>query len=624
MISRIAATLFALSLASGSAAALNPSPASLDFGGQSMQTTAPALALTIANGGGGPVTVASISVSAPFAVSHDCATVAPGASCTANVTFTPALQGAAAGTLTIESSEGALAVPVAGTGELSLATHYYRSILNRVPDAGGKAYWEADAARLAPLGADVKETWFAMAMQFFASPEYAAFQRDDAGFVLDLYRTFFNRAPDAAGFAYWAGLLSSGMPREVVLASFMFSPEFDGFTQGIFGTSASRAEIDVVLDFYRGLLSRLPDSTGLAYWVQRFRVAQCQGAAAVNTQIESISSAFAMSQEYLYRSRTDAQYVGDLYNSFLRRSGDLTGVQFWISEISSGTRTREQVRRNFIVQPEFQARVAAIIAEGCVSTAPGTFSFAEATAVGAPNESAQVSIRRTGGAAGAFDLLYSLQGSGCAAWGTFGPVRFGDDDAVTKTIQVPMGTSGVCTAIMNPPAAPAGFGPHVGATVTVVPVVAGCPRPSNVVSAALADGFGHPILQRQLSGQTVFMQSPAPSPGRTSGQITFTESAGGAYTPQPVTLEISISRCPGVIDTDYSNFCNLRSTNGNYNSITYLAAAGLFTRDTANQRGYCWAGDGGQYYVNARWTYSSCAFGASVCGFAIQYNDGPF
>jgi hypothetical protein len=41
-------------------------------------------------------------------------------------------------------------------------------------------------------------------------------------------------------------------------------------------------------------------------------------------------------------------------------------VQFWISQITSGARTRENVRQAFVASPEFQARVAAIIAQGCL------------------------------------------------------------------------------------------------------------------------------------------------------------------------------------------------------------------------------------------------------------------
>jgi hypothetical protein len=299
-------------------------------------------------------------------VTHDCGTVAVGASCTATVSFTPTSQGSLAGTLTIASSAGTQTVSLAGTGEKSLVTHYYRSILRRAPDTGGKSFWEAEATRVQALGVNVNEVWFALAGSFYSSGEYLALNRDNAGFVTDLYTTFFNRTPDATGFTDFTGQLAAGMPREVILAAFMFSQEFTNFTQGIFGATTVRKEVDTVIDFFRGLLGRLPDDGGFNFWVQRFRAAQCQGGSAVNAQAESISSEFALSGEYAARNRTNAQYVGDLFNAFMRRGGDLGGVQFWISELSTGRRTRENVRQAFVASPEFQARVAAIIAQGCL------------------------------------------------------------------------------------------------------------------------------------------------------------------------------------------------------------------------------------------------------------------
>ena len=149
------------------------------------------------------------------------------------------------------------------------------------------------------------------------------------------------------------------------LSGFMFSTEFRNFSQAIFGATAVRAEIDTVTDFYRGLLARLPDSGGFTFWLARFRAAQCLGGNAVNAEVESISSLFAGSAEYASRARSNAQFVGDLFNAFLRRGGDLAGVQFWINEIASGARTRESVRQAFVASPEFQSRVAAIIGQGC-------------------------------------------------------------------------------------------------------------------------------------------------------------------------------------------------------------------------------------------------------------------
>src|SRR5204862_4700273 len=137
---------------------------------------------------------------------------------------------------------------------------------------------------------------------------------DDTGFVTDLYNTFFNRPPDGGGLSFWVGQIQSGLPREVVLAGFMFSPEFTSFAQGIFGNTAARAEVDMAGDFFRGLLARLPDDGGLNFWVAQFRAAQCAGRSAANAQVESISNSFVTGVEYTNRGRTNAQYVGDLYN----------------------------------------------------------------------------------------------------------------------------------------------------------------------------------------------------------------------------------------------------------------------------------------------------------------------
>ncbi len=347
--------------------ALELSATSLDFGGQLVNTASFAKTLTVRNSGGGTLNVSALAVSSRFTMSHNCAALTGGASCAVNVTFSPTAQESVTGTLSITTDAGSGSVTLTGRGEGSLVSHYYQSILRRPPDAGGLAFWDSEAVRVSGLAANVNEVWFAMALSFFSSSEYVALGRDDAGYVTDLYNTFFQRPPDSAGLGYWTGQLSQGLPREVALVSFMFSSEFATFTGGLYGNTAARAEVDAVMDLYRGLLARLPDSSGLTYWVQQFRTAQCQGSNAVTMLVDQISSAFVGSSEYAGRGRSNAQYVGDLYNAFLRRGADLAGVSFWIGELDAGRRTREQVRQSFLSSPEFQARVSAVIAQGCSS-----------------------------------------------------------------------------------------------------------------------------------------------------------------------------------------------------------------------------------------------------------------
>ena len=348
------------------ATALSANPATIDFGGQSVNTTSPGVLVTITNNGLTPITFTDAAATADFGGGYDCTTLAAGASCSAALDFTPTAAGAISGYVIFTTTAGTLTIDLAGIGELSLVTHYYRSILRRAPDAGGKAFWLGEAARMQSIGANVNEAWFAMAQFFFFSAEYQGFNRDNTGFVTDLYVTFFNRAPDAGGLNFWVSQVNSGMPREVVLASFMFSAEFTAFTQAIFGNTAARAEVDTVTDFYRGLLARLPDPGGFTAWVSNFRTAQCQGAAAVNNMVEGISGSFANGAEYAGKNRTNSQYVGDLYNAFLRRGGDLGGVQYWINLLDTAALTRNQVRQQFIASGEFQGRVAAIVSAGCV------------------------------------------------------------------------------------------------------------------------------------------------------------------------------------------------------------------------------------------------------------------
>jgi alpha-tubulin suppressor-like RCC1 family protein len=359
------------STTAGAAAALSLTPDPLDFSGQSVRTTSAARTITIGNTGAGALTLTSLAATAPFVLSgHTCgplpAPLAAGACCTASLTFTPPDEGGYAGSFNAGSSAGNAAAALSGTGERSLVAHYFSSILGREPDAPGKAYWEAEAARVQALGADLNEVWYAMTMGFFNSTEYLAFNRNNGEFITDLYRTFLNRDPDTGGRDYWLWLISQGLTREVILVDFMFSPEFRSFTASIFGDTSVRRELDAVMDFYRGLLSRLPDGGGFAYWVNRFRVAQCAGAAAVTAEAEAISSGFATGPEYAARNRTNSQYVGDLYNAILRRGGEPQGVLYWIDLLNRNVFTREQVRQQFVQSPEFQARVQQIIAAGCL------------------------------------------------------------------------------------------------------------------------------------------------------------------------------------------------------------------------------------------------------------------
>lgn len=276
---------------------------------------------------------------------------------------------------------------------------------------------------------------------------------------------------------------------------------------------------------------------------------------------------------------------------------------------------------------------------------PGSFYFATPTASAQPNASHMLTVSRTGGTSGSYRITINPYGWGCA---THNPttVDFGDGVAsaqlsvnmasqagtfcdyyikgVTATGSVAGGAIGTpdwtrvtVDASANPPTTP------------TVPTVPGCPAPpDNMITRDWPGGPGNPFGSSTTpplaaaSGQVTSI--PLPKMPNATGELVFFELASS---PDPYPLQISINRCPGVIETDTTNFCNLSSSSRFNNKITWFQKAYSIITGTqsANARGYCWAGDPSvtQYYVNARWSYNHCPWGAP-CGFGAQYNLGPY
>ncbi|HEX9540902.1 MAG TPA: discoidin domain-containing protein, partial [Streptosporangiaceae bacterium] len=111
---------------SGSSATLSVTPSSLTFASQNVGTTSAAQAVTVHNTGNASASISSISISGDFAQTNNCGTsLAAGASCTFNVTFTPTTAGTRTGSLTISSNatNGLATVSLTGTGVSSSSTN---------------------------------------------------------------------------------------------------------------------------------------------------------------------------------------------------------------------------------------------------------------------------------------------------------------------------------------------------------------------------------------------------------------------------------------------------------------------------------------------------------------------
>src|SRR5205807_1628704 len=115
----------------GTAPAVGLAPTSLDFGNQLLATTSTAMTVTLTNTGTAALTINSFAASGDFAATstgaNACpmspATLAAGANCTIDVTFTPTASGARTGTLSLDDNAGGSPqmVPLSGNGTAPVA-----------------------------------------------------------------------------------------------------------------------------------------------------------------------------------------------------------------------------------------------------------------------------------------------------------------------------------------------------------------------------------------------------------------------------------------------------------------------------------------------------------------------
>lgn len=123
--------------------------------------------------------------------------------------------------------------------------------------------------------------------------------------VARLYSAYFDRAPDAGGWAYWNQRSIDGLDLWQASDYFADSDEFGE----IYGDSLSNLEfLDLV---YENVLDRSPDSGGLAYWEQRMNSGTTRG---------EVMVFFSESAEYIEQVApeiTGSCWNGDVSNSYL-------------------------------------------------------------------------------------------------------------------------------------------------------------------------------------------------------------------------------------------------------------------------------------------------------------------
>lgn len=267
----------------------------------------------------------------------------------------------------------------------------YDTVLGRDADPDGRNNW-IDRLHAGVLsGADV-------ARGFVFSPEFTGRGTSNEDFVTVLYEAFFDRAPDARGFARWTGDLEDGLSRMEVLQGFTGSPQFSNLSASFgiraearFGESSDADTLtgdtadstvlrggpgnnilrdgvgDVtsvtpngeaftgqVFRLYGATLDREPDSNGFLNWFNGLVRGQ-SGTGGVSLQ--QAAAAFVNSQEFQnkYGNLDDAEFVQQLYLNVLKRPADAQGLARWTGDLGDGV-SRAEVVLGFSESAEFRKR----------------------------------------------------------------------------------------------------------------------------------------------------------------------------------------------------------------------------------------------------------------------------
>jgi hypothetical protein len=114
---------------------------------------------------------------------------------------------------------GIIAVKETPNDVAAFVTRFYQLCLGRNPDPAGLEGWVNNLLNQIQAGADVAEG-------FIYSSEFIAKSTTNSQYLEILYKAFFNRAADQAGWDTWLAELNSGRNRGEVLNGFIYSQEF--------------------------------------------------------------------------------------------------------------------------------------------------------------------------------------------------------------------------------------------------------------------------------------------------------------------------------------------------------------------------------------------------------------
>ncbi len=144
---------------------------------------------------------------------------------------------------------------------------------------------------------------------------------EHADFVTQQYQDLLGSKPDSATLKAWVDFLhSGGVTRAQLIDTLMNSEEF-------------RGRLDPIVRLYTAYFKRLPDYSGLMYWLNRMYPDSGAG-----LDLWKVSDSFAQSEEFIntYGPLNNTAFITRVYQNVLGRDPEAEGYAYWMGRLNSG------------------------------------------------------------------------------------------------------------------------------------------------------------------------------------------------------------------------------------------------------------------------------------------------
>lgn len=247
----------------------------------------------------------------------------------------------------------------------AFVSRMYTVALGRNAEAAGLKDWSGRLLEKKIDGAGI-------AAGFIGSEEFTNKNLNNDDYLKVLYKTFFDREPDKAGYEDWIGKLNAGQSRASVLAGFVNSKEFAnlcdkfGILRGYMmseGSAANPGIAQFVTRLYTKALGRAGEADGINDWTAKIATGSADaGTVAVN--------GFFNSDEFNNKTLTDNEFLDILYATYFDRKADSAGKYKWLFQLKVGL-PRKDVVNGFATSAEFNNLLNSFGLKGASSYAIG-------------------------------------------------------------------------------------------------------------------------------------------------------------------------------------------------------------------------------------------------------------